>query len=268
MYLSLTPVDVDPLFSGFTWEVADLDGLAKLVAELLVVHHEHVLRVIQGGGSDTPIAKESVIRSVLDHKLRRPANEQAKYQRDGLLFQHLAWIAAAHARERGDLFSAPHIRLSDKGQDMVIVHAGHDVGSVAAVTICEDKATENCRATIRNKVLPEIEVYESGARDDELESQTLAILEQHHDKARAQELIQGVFWNQARRYRVTITVDEAHDHPVGRKRLFKGYDHAARGDKSRRRGETIRIPELREWFDSFAAKVHLALQTMLEVHDV
>lgn len=262
MHLILTPVDVDPLYSGFTWQIADLEGLARLVAELLVAQHEHVLRVIEGNTEDLLVAKESVVRSVLEHKLGVPPNEQARYQRDGLLFQHIAWVAAACARQEGDLFSAPHVRFADKGQDMMIVHTARS-GPVTAITICEDKATENCRATIRQQVLPEIRHYESGSRDDELESQTLAILEKHHDKARAQELIKGVFWDHARRYRVSITVGQTHNNSLGRARLFRDFDHAAQGDKSRRRGETVYLHDLREWFESFAEKVRSALEAML-----
>jgi hypothetical protein len=204
------------------------------------------------------------VRSVLDGILGTPATDQARYQRDGLLFQHIAWIAAAYSSKGGDLLSIPHVRTADKGQEMMIVHTASDLepAKVVAVTICEDKATDNCRGTFKNKVLPEIERYETGARDAELESETLALLERHHNKTEAQAVLQGVFWDRARRYRVSITTDSDHEGQNGRRMLFAGYDDVAQGDTNRRRGETIHLDHLRDWFDAFATKVQDALTAM------
>ena len=64
--------------------------------------------------------------------------------------------------------------------------------------------------------------------------------------------ISNILWKEARRYRVSITVNDTHIKSAARARLFKGFDESAPGDIKRRRAETIHLPELRRWMNSFA----------------
>ena len=66
-----------------------------------------------------------------------------------------------------------------------------------------------------------------------------------------------MFWNQARAYRVAITIDDTHGDGKGRRRLFKGYYKTVSGAVSRRRVETLHLDDLRSWMDRIAT---MALQ--------
>jgi hypothetical protein len=130
-----------------------------------------------------------------------------------------------------------------------------DGKSVAAVIIFEDKATDNARSTIRKDVWPGIIALESGKRVNQLTHDVSAALEaqKHFDPSLdIDAAISNILWKQARRYRVSITVSEAHTSETARARLFKGFDESAPGDVERRRAETIHIPELRSWMQQFA----------------
>ena len=248
---------------GHLWEIIDENQLAIYVAEILVAHHEHVLEIIGGSSISASSAKESVVNSVLNQILPTPKNDTQRYHRDGLLFQHIAWIAAATVREEGDLFSVPHTKPAQKGQDMLIVHTNESAKEVAAVTICEDKATEHPRSKIKQEVFPEISNYERGFRDAELESETLTILERHKNKVEARELVDAIFWQSLRRYRINVT--SSCPQPVTVKKLFKDYENVAKGDIVRRKGGVFDIDSVRNWFDCFSGKVAKALKAMLEV---
>jgi hypothetical protein len=271
-------------FYGFSWDIADQEALAGLVAEILVSHHDHVLKVLHGAAGEPPPNKESVIRSVLKNALAPIRTEQARYHRDGLLFQHISWVAAAYKCDEGDLLSIPHSRMSDKGQDILIVHYKHDG---CFISIGEDKATKNVRSTVRDEVFPELKDYESGSRDNELESATLAILQRNFDSDQSQEIVNGILWQHSRRYRINVTVctDElASNDSSG---FFAGYQNLVPGEDLRRRAEIVFIPNLqsrtdlldevgtarqvdsedihtlRLWFDSFAEDITSRLQEML-----
>jgi hypothetical protein len=271
-------------FHGFSWDIADREALVGLVSEILVSHHDHVLKILHGAAGEPPPNKESVIRSVLTNALAPIITEQDRYHRDGLLFQHISWIAAAYKCDDEDLLSIPHSRMSDKGQDILIVHYKSDG---CYISIGEDKATKNVRSTVRDEVFPELKDYESGSRDSELESATLAILQRHFDSDRSQEIVNGILWQQSRRYRINVTVctDELANNDINS--FFAGYQNIVVGDDLRRRAETVLIPNLesqtdsldedrtrsreeseeihalRLWFDSFARDIESRLQYML-----
>ena len=259
--LAATPFRYDRSFYGFSWDIADRDVLVELVAEILITHHNHVLKVLHGAAGDPPPGKATVIHSILDHVLAPLRNEQDRYQRDGLLFQHISWIAAASRCESSDLLSTPHTRKSDKGQDMLIVHLLDDECSV---TIGEDKATINARETVRDKVYPEFTEYETGSRDNELESATLAILQRNLDSEQSQEVINKLLWERARRYRISVSACTGKSRDDDLRELFAGYQDVVVGDDMRRRADTIAIPDLRTWFDSFTEDIKGLLTTMLE----
>ena len=161
----------------------------------------------------------------------------------------------------GELLSIPHVRKSDKGQDILIVHF-HE--GECSVTIGEDKASDDARAIVRSQVFPEFEQYETGCRDAELESATLAILQRNLNSEQSQQVIVGVLWERARKYRIAVSASADGPNDKDPHDLFAGYEDAVAGDDNRRRAETITIPELRSWFDCFAEDVTNHLEKMLE----
>lgn len=129
---------------------------------------------------------------------------------------------------------------------------------VTAVIVFEDKATENARSTIREDVWPGIVALEIGERLNELTHEVSAVLD-----ARAaadadfdvDAAIANILWKEARRYRVSVTINDMHNSEKARERLFDGFDEKVPGGVERRRADTIYLPRLRDWMDAFAARV-------------
>ena len=132
-----------------------------------------------------------------------------------------------------------------------------DGKSVTAVIIFEDKATDNARKTIREEVWPGIVALEAGERASELTHQTTAMLEAQQRLDPGLDIdtaISNILWKEVRRYRVSITVNDAHLENTARAGLFKGFDESAPGDAKRRRAETMHLSELRKWMSAFAGR--------------
>ena len=115
---------------------------------------------------------------------------------------------------------------------------------------------ETYTQTIRDQVWKEFETLEAGERDNLLVAKVSTLLESRPDLD-PDQAIRQVFWNQARAYRIAITVDDTHGDANGRRRLFKGYHKTVSGDVSRRRAETLHLDDLRSWMDRIAT---MALQ--------
>lgn len=180
------------------------------------------------------------------------------YHRDGFLFQLMMWLAAHLDLDKGDLIALPHAQATAKGQDSIVVHRAD--GAVVALSICEDKATERPRKTVREEVWPEIEDYEGGGRRDELRSSIIATLGLGGipvDEATA--LVRRISWEGKRRYRVRVTLQRKRT-----KKLFKGFDEIVSGNAERRRGETVHLPKLRAWMTKFAGKVEAELRNHIQ----
>jgi hypothetical protein len=200
------------------------------------------------------LQKKSVIQSII----KKILHTKEAIHRDGLLFQHISWIFSAIKKNEKDLLKAPHCRIADKGQDSIIIHFDEN-NTVIGVSICEDKATEYVRDEIRDKVYPQFTDYELGNRDSELESEVLAMLEKQSDSDKANSIIETIFWNNVKRYKITITVNE--EKPLN---IFKGYDNCIEGELSRRTGNTVQILNMRKWFNQFSQKIEIYLKSLIE----
>lgn len=253
MPFNFTPHDVNPIFIGHNAIIINEDKIVQWVAATLMAKHNHILKIIS---SDTegPIenTKESVIKSIINNILHSKA-----YHRDGLLFQHMSWIFSVLTKSDKDIYKAPHCRITDKGQDSIAIHFDEN-NNVIGVSICEDKATKNVRSTIRDKIYPEFKDYELGNRDSELESEVLAMLEKEFDRDQANSIIKTVFWQNIKRYKINITVNN--EYPLN---IFNGYDNFIPGELERRTGNTFQIQGLRHWFNQFSQKLEAHLNSLI-----
>jgi hypothetical protein len=181
--------------------------------------------------------------------------EETPWHRDGWIFQAISWIAAHN--DGGVAIRAPHLIKAHKGFDGLKLELDNS-GAVIGVVIFEDKATSNPRATIRKDVWPGIERLELGERSNELGQEVSALLEvqlRSFPELDIDEAVQKIVWKEARHYRVAITVDKSHATAEPRMALFKDYDSFAPGNNSRRRAETMHVPDLRPWMEKFAALI-------------
>ena len=122
------------------WTIANADQLAEVIAWLYVQKRSHAARVIQALEPGAATLPGAVIANAIDDLEVKTGDiaadlvstdasvaEKAKdkldarlIQRDGLLFQHVSWVAA-HLALPNTHAAPPHARRADKGFDGVIV---------------------------------------------------------------------------------------------------------------------------------------------------
>jgi hypothetical protein len=256
MTLTLNKADASMLCHGFDWVVADEDVLAEHVARLAVGQFRHVAKILHGdiapAGKAYPEAKINAIKLLTLQPKKNGKGLEEPWHRDGWLFQAISWIAAHTAG--GLVVRPPHPIRAHKGFDGLQLEF-NDLGGVEAVIIFEDKATENPRKMIRDEVLPDFIAMESGDRLNELSQEVAGLLETQqaaHPGLDVDTAVEKIIWKQARHYRIAVTVDSPHDGDVERRALFKDYETSVCGNDDRRGAETMTIPNLRVWMQSFA----------------
>jgi hypothetical protein len=260
MTLLLTKVDASEVCQGSDWAIEDQDALAEQVARIAVGQYRHVAKILAGTGSAPPPSDDDVKTNAI--ALLTAEDPNNPWHRDGWLFQAISWIAAHTGG--GAAIRPPHLIKAHKGFDGLQLELSAD-GSVQAVIIFEDKATENPRDTIRDDVLPGIAKLENGERRNELGQEVAGLLETQvrtFPDLDVDAALQLIVWKEARRYRVAITVASPHNGDAKRKALFKDYDTCAPGNLQRRGAETMTIPELRKWMHGFAGLVIEKIKAM------
>lgn len=246
----------DAYCQGVTFTVSDTEALAHSVALVLIQEFAIAKSLLPGGTSGLEELSEAggLPLGDIEDIIARRLKPAVVYHRDGLLFQHVMWLAAHLDLEPGDLVAPPHSHGSGKGQDSIVVHRVD--GSVAALSICEDKATKNPEKTVQDKVWPEIRQYEAGGRRDELRSNVITTLGTARvPQEEAARLIRGISWDGKRRYRVRVTVEKERNET-----LFEGFDEIVAGRSEMRRGESTHLPQMRAWMTGFAARVEAHLR--------
>ena len=242
---------------GYQWFIQNEGYLAHLVARLLVGQYRHVQKIL---ANEDPQRAAMIGAAGIDDLVSKMtvATEEARYHRDGWVFQMITWIAAKLIEP--ELMSAPpQSQSAMPGLDNLFVRA--EGNKVTQVVIGEDKATINERDTVRDKVWPELEDFETGRRDHELLNEITPILERNSGTLDVDECLVNLFWEQIRAYRVCITVAAPKDGNT-RKRLFKDFDKVAVGPVGKRCAETFVVGALRPWMDSFCVKVINELRGM------
>lgn len=242
---------------GYQWLVKHEDYLAYLVAKLLLGQYRHVQKIL---ANDDPQDAALIGAAGIDDLIQKmtASTEYDKYHRDGWVFQMITWIAAKLI-EPGLMSAPPQSQSAMPGLDNLFVRT--EGNKITQVVIGEDKATENERSTIRDKVWPELEEFETGKRDHELLNEITPILERSNGELNVDECLINLFWNQIRAYRICITVEHSKDEKT-RKSLFKGFNKIASGPIERRCAETFVVGNLRQWMDSLCSKIVHKLREM------
>lgn len=255
--ISFSTISCGSDWSGSDWTVTDEKELALLIARVALGQYSHVLKILSATGNLAYAPSQNAIDGAI--KKLTPAHYDHPWQRDGWVFQVIAWITA-NLQAPDDPKAPPHIRLADKGFDGLHLKL-NEHNDVELVVICEEKATTNPRNTIRDKVWPEFIGFEQGLREPELvsEATTLLMLCKHPDPEKA---IADIFWDDTRSYRVSITIAEKENSTAGRKELFKGYETVVTGNNvKRRRAETFYSADIRKWIDTLSsASINLLKQ--------
>ena len=252
MPITLTPFPEKDCYFGNAWQVVDEEELARQIAVIALGYSHHVQKILQGTGvydAHYPVAGVASAIQLLTVDGDDPAH------RDGWLFQAMSWIAAIQA-DRSAIMAAPHMQHADKGFDGLQIEIDSVTGRVKCAVVFEDKATINPRQSITRTdggVWNEFRELENGVRSGFFTAQVVAVVrtEKNLDP---DEAIREVVWKEARRYRLSITVNAKHSDEEGRKKLFRGYDDVVSGDLNRRRAETFYQDDIRNWLSSLADK--------------
>lgn len=256
------PCDHAPICHGYRWEVRDAQALAQLVAWVLEGYYRHAEHVLARLDSSHPVAPATIKQQAIN-LISLPPNtgdEAVRWHRDGLVFQHISWLAA-HANGGSAIASSiPHFRPAHKGFDALLIPLKDRTTALEGIIICEDKATTNPRKQITERVWPEIEMIEAGERDAELNGELTAIL-RNYPIRNMEEIIAAAHWLNRKTYRVSITVDPSHEPDAARRKLFEGFDTSVPAKEvSRRRAETLCLNGLRDWMDQFCKKIVKVIQ--------
>ena len=178
-------------------------------------------------------------------------------QRDGLLFQHVSWIAARIALPNGHL-NAPHVRKADKGFDGFIIEFDATKGKVERVILCEDKASEKPRKLIRESVWEEVRGIVCGERDDQILADLTTLLAgiEGLDRDGAEDAIDTIIWKEVRQFRVSVATGVNHRRKVGGyAHLLQGFEAVAPGDAVTRMGGVLAFDNVRDGLEALAQAV-------------
>jgi hypothetical protein len=257
MPIKREPVNASPVCDGHKWVIDDQSELARFVAILMLGEHLHARRILDQLQPTVPPRRDDAIDRVIAKLTLQPGQDPS--HRDGWIMQFLSWIVCYKHRSKNATVRAPQPRRADKGFDGLVVEV--DAKGHLSILVCEDKATGSPRDTFRDKVLPEIESFEAGQRDEELLSDLTVVLETS-DTPDVDRVVATIDWASARRYRVSLSAFAKHQTPAAMKRLFNGFEKSAPGTLDRRCGETACMDPLRGWMDGFCQIVTTQLEGM------
>lgn len=243
MPITLTAFTVQTEWEGCTWSVPSVDELANAIAIIAVGQALHVADILHIAGLGAKPTSKGAVNGAI--KLLTSSGNIA--HRDGWMFQVMSWLAA-QLRTPGALMNTPHMIHAHKGLDGLQV-AIDGAEKVTAVVIFEDKATENPRSMVRDKVWPEFKEFEAGANEHLLAAETTLLLK-GSGHSNPQQAVADIMWTQVRRYRVSITDELSTDQSQAK--LFKGYAKNVVGGPDRRRAEVFALIGLRKWMDDLA----------------
>lgn len=262
------------------WSVADADQLANAIAWLYVQKRDHAARIIQALEPGAAALPGSVVQDAIraltvetadlvvdlqsaDDATRKSTQDKLNVRivhRDGLLFQHVSWIAAYLALPNTHS-APPHVRTADKGFDGVILDLDPAAPGLSRIILCEDKASTNPRNLVTQSIWPEITTIQAAGKDREILAAITAILATLPG-VDSEAVIAATAWEGARAFRVALTADPAQARDASYAHLFAGFDDVAGGAIESRMAEVMPVQAVRPYLAALANAVILKLQAM------
>lgn len=251
------------------------DQLVEVIAYLYLQQEKNAQRVINALEPRQSVPKGRVAQNVVkkltapqakDVELSRSGTEKdaaekrmetSVIHRDGLLFQHVSWIAARLALPNGYM-NPPHVRQADKGFDGFIIEPDDSGGAVKRIVICEDKASKSPRSLITSSVWPEIRTILDGDRDDEILADLVTLLKSIPD-IDTETAVEEMFWEGTHEFRVAVATGEDQRNANGFLHIIAGFEAAAGGELASRTAGVLAFEDVRKGLallaDDVAAKV-------------
>ncbi|APX90371.1 hypothetical protein BV394_12055 [Brevirhabdus pacifica] len=272
------------------WSIRDSERsqLVSALAYLYIQQEENALRVIselepkkrppKGRIVDNVIAKLAGPKQIdldLLHNGTPKEKDQAKnrtrtaiWHRDGLLFQHLSWIVARRAAPQAYMTS-PHVRQADKGFDGFIIEFDETHSRLERIILCEDKASEDPRPLITKSVWKEISEIRRGDRDDEILADLTTLLKgvPDLDNEAKEEVVDAIFWENVRQFRVSVATSEDHRSADGFDHILRGFETIAPGPITSRMGGVIAFGNVRQGLENLAKEVAEKVREIAKLED-
>ena len=247
--------------------------LIEVIAYLYLRQEENAQRVINALEPQRRVSKGRVAENV-ERKLTAPRTEDVELlrsgteaekeaarkriktsvlHRDGLLFQHISWVAARLELPNGYMTS-PHVRQADKGFDGFIIELDESVRQIKRIVLCEDKASKSPRNLISSSVWPEIGTIRSGDRDDEILADLVTLLKSVPN-IDAEEAVDEIFWEGAREFRVAVATGEDQRRAGSFLHIIVGFETAAGGELEARTAGVLAFDDVRKGLGLLAGEV-------------
>lgn len=274
MPLSLKPsTTTECNFSEWSINKKSRAKLIEVIAYLYLRQEENAQRVINALEPRRRASKGKVVQNVVrkltaphaeDLELRRSGTDAEKeaaekrirtsiIHRDGLLFQHISWVAARMALPNGYM-TAPHVRQADKGFDGFIVELNGNGREIKRIVLCEDKASKSPRSLISSSVWPEIGTILSGDRDDEILADLVTLLKSVPN-IDSETAVDDVFWEGAREFRVAVATGEDQRKAGNFLHIIAGFEAVAGGSLESRTAGVLPFDNVRSGLALLAGEV-------------
>lgn len=273
MLLEIETEQNDPTCVLSKWSVLIEDSLVDALAWLYVQKQGHAIAIIEeldpGPASFIGMEVDNAIAALRYKTIDIAAdlqseNEEEKQKakkilgtrvahRDGLLFQHISWLAARVQYPNAEA-TAPHVRQADKGFDGFLIE--HEPGQLALskIVLCEDKASTNPRGLVTSQIWPDIRSILAGEKDREIAAAVMALLSNVAPDDR-EAIIGATIWTRAKHYRIALAAGDDQIKDGGYVHLFDGYEKEAAGDIVIRMAEVMPMTEVRAYLEALAQKV-------------
>lgn len=236
------------------WVVDHQDELARLVAKMALGRASHVAKILSQSPTPEPKLQDAAIDEAIEKLTVKPGDDP--WHRDGLVFQYISWITARieHPNARAVL---PHQITASKGLDGLLVNLAGDL-TVDSIIVCEDKATDDPRGTVKDDVWPEFVRFDQGLSDSIIVSAAESVLAEVAG-VEPDAVTAANDWYGERRFRVSVATSRAKMPAKGARTLFAGFDDQIGGDARRRHACLMLLEDLRAEMDVLAKKavVHL-----------
>lgn len=177
-------------------------------------------------------------------------------RRDGLLFQHLSWLAARLSIPNG-VQTPPHVRSADKGFDGFIIEMNEENDALERIVLCEDKASIAPRSLITSSVWKEIKAIRAGERDDEIlaDLTTLVSRVAEGDEDQAEAIVDEALWEEVRQFRVSVATGENIRRDGSFGHVLSGFKEVAPGEIETRTGSILPFDDVRKGLGELAIAV-------------
>lgn len=261
--LQIDDIPIDEHCIGSRWSVQDIDQLTKLIAIILMgqaTYATHIIKELvpaQPAFTYEDLKIEATIKLTVQDKKQTPRIGYPRWQRDGLIFEVISWIAARQVCGASAYLKDPHISSTSQGIDGLMIELTTDGKEICRSTIFEDKCTDNPRNMFTQNVIPGFLDRHSNKRSAELIAAAASLIKLSGiDDIAAIHASQKILDRNTRCYRAAFSLPSEFDSDDERKKLFKGYEAIQDITANQRIGASLIVNgKMRGWFDDLAKGV-------------